>query len=160
MPRSVDCRRDTMGPLAPGEKGVKSIAPDMLFRVFTACPGDARTLIVDVRPLKEYNKNHILQSYCIRLSANGKALLVSCVSIVTAVTLGYRVREELVNARDEGVRLRPPSGCRITPRTLTISNGQNIAGKLRNQITNLNVTPRSSPLPSGKRGSKGLPEQH
>lgn len=63
-----------------GDKGVKSIAADMLFRVFTACPGDPRTLIVDVRPLKEYSKNHILQSYCVRLSANGKALLVSCVS--------------------------------------------------------------------------------
>lgn len=55
---------------------VKSITPDGLFRLFTACPDDTKTFILDVRPQKEFQKAHIMQSYCIRLAANGQALLV------------------------------------------------------------------------------------
>ncbi len=56
---------------------VKTITPDGLFRLFTACPDDPKTFILDVRPQKEFQKSHIMQSYCIRLAANGQALLVS-----------------------------------------------------------------------------------
>ena len=58
---------------------VKSITPDGLFRLFTACPDDPKTFILDVRPQKEFQKSHIMQSYCIRLAANRQALLVSTV---------------------------------------------------------------------------------
>lgn len=54
---------------------VKSVAADAIFRVFTACPNDVRTLIIDVRPYKEFHKKHVINAFCIRLSANGKVLL-------------------------------------------------------------------------------------
>lgn len=49
-------------------------AEDIL-RAFTACDGDRLTLILDVRPLKEFKKKHVLLAYSIRLAANGKTLL-------------------------------------------------------------------------------------
>ncbi len=55
---------------------VKTVSADVIFRVFTACPGDVSTLILDVRGYKEFSKKHVIGSYCIRLSANGKVLLV------------------------------------------------------------------------------------
>lgn len=55
---------------------VKTITTDGFFRVFTACPNDPKTFILDVRPQKEFVKQHVMQAYCIRLAANGKALLV------------------------------------------------------------------------------------
>lgn len=54
---------------------VTKIAADVVFRVYTACQGDPATLILDVRPLKEFKKSHIAGSYCVRLAANGKTLL-------------------------------------------------------------------------------------
>lgn len=56
---------------------VKTITTDGFFRVFTACPNDPKTFILDVRPQKEFVKQHVMQAYCIRLAANGKALLVN-----------------------------------------------------------------------------------
>jgi hypothetical protein len=58
---------------------VKSLTPDMLFRVYTQCPEDPVTMVLDVRQQKDFSKRHILQAYCVRLSANGKALLVCCI---------------------------------------------------------------------------------
>jgi hypothetical protein len=55
---------------------VKTITSDGFFRVFTACPQDPKTFILDVRSHKEFAKQHIMQAYSIRLAANGKALLV------------------------------------------------------------------------------------
>lgn len=55
---------------------VKTVPADALFRVYTACPGDVRTLVLDVRGSKEFSKKHLIGSYCIRLSANGRVLLV------------------------------------------------------------------------------------
>ena len=66
---------------------VKSITPDGLFRLFTACPDDTKTFILDVRPQKEFQKSHIMQSYCIRLAANGQALLVGCTPLSSEVCL-------------------------------------------------------------------------
>ena len=57
---------------------VKTVTTDGLFRLFTACPNDTKTFVLDVRPYKEFQKSHIMQSYCIRLAANGQALLVGC----------------------------------------------------------------------------------
>lgn len=56
---------------------VKSIAADVLFRVFTACPTDPRTLILDVRPHKQFDRapGHVAGAYSIRLSSNGAVLL-------------------------------------------------------------------------------------
>jgi len=47
--------------------------------VFTACQGDPKTLILDVRSSKEYARKHVMQAYNIRLAASGAALLV-CLS--------------------------------------------------------------------------------
>lgn len=57
---------------------VKSL-PDAspIFRCFSACQNDPKTLLLDVRPQKQFHKLHIALSYNIRLSANGRALLVS-----------------------------------------------------------------------------------
>eukprot|EP00884_Botryococcus_braunii_P013251 jgi/Botrbrau1/21927/Bobra.0249s0051.1 len=64
-----------MTPIFVTSTSVHTIGAENIFRTFTACPGDPHTLILDVRPLKDYSKKHILQSYNVRLSANGKALL-------------------------------------------------------------------------------------
>jgi len=48
---------------------------DAVFRLYTACAGDPRTLIVDVRPAKAFKRGHLLQAYCVRASADGGALL-------------------------------------------------------------------------------------
>lgn len=50
---------------------------DAIFRTFTACPTDVRTLVLDVRDYnKQFKHKHVIGAYCIRLSANGKVLLV------------------------------------------------------------------------------------
>lgn len=68
---------------------VKSITPDGLFRLFTACPDDPKTFILDVRPQKEFQKSHIMQSYCIRLAANGQALVVSILFVPLSLPLKW-----------------------------------------------------------------------
>ena len=50
---------------------------DAIFRVFTACPHDIKTLILDVRSSKLHKRLHLNQAYCIRLASDGKALVVS-----------------------------------------------------------------------------------
>eukprot|EP00879_Flechtneria_rotunda_P027734 GHRR01029724.1.p1 GENE.GHRR01029724.1~~GHRR01029724.1.p1 ORF type:complete len:223 (+),score=59.61 GHRR01029724.1:1121-1789(+) len=52
----------------------RTVDADGIFKVFTACPNDPKTLILDVRPYKEFKKKHINQAYCIRVSTNGKVL--------------------------------------------------------------------------------------
>lgn len=47
-----------------------------IFRTFTACQGDPKTFIFDVRPHKQFQKSHVALSYNVRVSANGQALLV------------------------------------------------------------------------------------
>ena len=54
---------------------VTKIPADTLFRVYTSCPGDPATLILDVRPYKEFKRKHIAGAYSIRLAANGQTLL-------------------------------------------------------------------------------------
>ncbi len=55
---------------------IKTLTLDGFFRVFTSCPQDPKTFILDVRSQKEFAKQHVMQAYSIRLAANGKALLV------------------------------------------------------------------------------------
>lgn len=52
-PRCRACRQSLME--------AKSVDADVIFRVFTACPEDFKTLIVDVRPYKEFKKKHVNQ---------------------------------------------------------------------------------------------------
>ncbi len=47
-----------------------------IFRTFTACQGDVKTFVFDVRPHKQFQKSHVALSYNVRVSANGQALLV------------------------------------------------------------------------------------
>ncbi|KAL6767969.1 hypothetical protein ACKKBF_B37295 [Auxenochlorella protothecoides x Auxenochlorella symbiontica] len=54
---------------------VRSCAHDAIFRTFTRCGEDPLTLLVDLRPAKEFLKRHIALSYCIRLTSNGQALV-------------------------------------------------------------------------------------
>lgn len=53
----------------------KVCGADALFRVFTACVHDYKSLILDLRPAKDFQKGHVQLSYCVRLSANGEVLL-------------------------------------------------------------------------------------
>jgi hypothetical protein len=55
---------------------VKTITLDGFFRIFTSCAQDPKTYILDVRSQKDFQKQHVMQAYSIRLAANGKALLV------------------------------------------------------------------------------------
>jgi dual specificity MAP kinase phosphatase len=52
----------------------KSVDADRIFKVFTACPDDITTLLLDVRPNKEFKKKHINQAFNVRLSTNGRVL--------------------------------------------------------------------------------------
>lgn len=61
---------------------VKTITSDGFFRVFTACPLDPKTFILDVRSQKDFAKHHVMQAYNIRLAANGKALLVRALYVL------------------------------------------------------------------------------
>ena len=56
---------------------VRVASAEDLFQVYTALHEDVKTYVLDIRPLKEFKKKHLLQSYSIRQSANGRALLVS-----------------------------------------------------------------------------------
>lgn len=50
---------------------------DEVFRLFTIPAGDffKSYLIVDIRDKKYFEKGHINQAFCVRLAANGQALL-------------------------------------------------------------------------------------
>ncbi|KAL3135874.1 hypothetical protein ABBQ32_007430 [Trebouxia sp. C0010 RCD-2024] len=55
---------------------VRNIAADALFRAcFTGCPQDPRTLLLDVRTQKAFKRKHILQAFCVRVTASGETLL-------------------------------------------------------------------------------------
>lgn len=54
---------------------VTTVDADAVFRLFTACPTDIRTLIIDVRDKKKWDKGHIAGSYCIRKPGSGDTLL-------------------------------------------------------------------------------------
>ncbi|KAK9861523.1 hypothetical protein WJX84_009942 [Apatococcus fuscideae] len=54
---------------------IRGVGVEEILRVFTACPLDIRTLVLDVRDQKAFKKLHVMQSFNIRLAANGKALL-------------------------------------------------------------------------------------
>lgn len=52
----------------------KAVDADAIFRAFTAVGKDPKTLILDVRPQKDYKKGHINQAFNPRLATNGKFL--------------------------------------------------------------------------------------
>lgn len=54
---------------------VRTVAAEAVFRTFCACPTDPRTLIVDVRDKKHFDKGHIAGAFCIRVPSNGATLL-------------------------------------------------------------------------------------
>jgi hypothetical protein len=55
-------------------KEAKSIDALEVFRKYTRLPNDKRCFILDVRPVKDFKRHHLLLSYCIRLTSDGKAL--------------------------------------------------------------------------------------
>lgn len=55
---------------------IKTVDASAIFRAgFTACPSDPRTLILDVRDKKWFDKGHVAGAYCIRLPSSGNVLL-------------------------------------------------------------------------------------
>ena len=52
----------------------KRIDNEGIFRKYTRLKQDRCCLIIDVRPQKEFKRRHLLLSYCIRLTSDGKAL--------------------------------------------------------------------------------------
>eukprot|EP00877_Chromochloris_zofingiensis_P008595 jgi/Chrzof1/398/Cz01g14120.t1 len=52
----------------------KTADAETLFRTFTACPNDPKTLLLDVRPNKDFKRRHINQAFNVRLSSNGRVL--------------------------------------------------------------------------------------
>lgn len=48
---------------------------DDVFKKYTRLSKDRRCFIIDVRQYKDWKRRHLLLSYCIRLSSNGKALV-------------------------------------------------------------------------------------
>lgn len=52
----------------------KAVDADAIFRAFTACGKDPNTLLLDVRPHKDFKKGHVSQAFNPRLATNGKFL--------------------------------------------------------------------------------------
>lgn len=53
---------------------VKSIDVHALYRKYTLSSKDAQCFVLDVRPNKEFKRSHLLLSYSIRLTSDGRAL--------------------------------------------------------------------------------------
>jgi hypothetical protein len=54
----------------------RSVGADALFRAaYASCPADPKVLLLDVRPYSKFKKGHAALAYCVRLSADGGALL-------------------------------------------------------------------------------------
>lgn len=53
-----------------------SVDSDFVFRLFTKGSDDPVTLILDLRPYKYFKRSHVSQAFCVRMSSNGKALMV------------------------------------------------------------------------------------
>lgn len=66
LPRAGTAKRQSIAHcrFIPRQAGmeVKTVAADVLFRVFTACANDPRTLILDVRPYKVSPMNSLFSS--------------------------------------------------------------------------------------------------
>ena len=52
----------------------KAVDAEAIFRAFTACGKDPNTLLLDVRPQKDFKKGHVSQAFNPRLATNGKFL--------------------------------------------------------------------------------------
>ncbi len=102
-----------------------------IFRCFAACPHDPKTLLLDVRPHKQFEKLHLALSYNIRLSANGRVLLVSVLShggVAIRLPAHHAVlrRPRLAMLLPHALLLSP---CRTTRRTSTTFNSPRTAGE-------------------------------
>ena len=84
----------------------RSCDADHIFRAFSACPQDIQTILLDVRPNKEFKALHIQSAFNVRLSSNEKVLAVSAAAL--------RI-EICVHARLVGV------GCALPLRSLRIA---------------------------------------
>lgn len=46
-----------------------------VFKKYTRLSRERKCFVLDVRPYKDWKRRHLLLSYCVRLSSNGKALV-------------------------------------------------------------------------------------
>ena len=61
---------------ARNELRLQRCSPCELFRaVFSACGEEKAPLVLDVRPKAAFARSHVTGAYCVRVSANGAALL-------------------------------------------------------------------------------------
>lgn len=107
-----------------------------IFRCFATCPHDPKTLLLDVRPHKQFEKLHVALSYNIRLSANGRVLLVSSyysTSPLQMTTAPLAHEQPPSSAADlHGIHFTmtsPIALCRTTRRTNMTSNSPRTAGE-------------------------------
>lgn len=56
----------------------RSCDADDIFRIYTACPQDIATILLDVREHKHFKQLHLFNAFCVRVSTNGKVLAVRC----------------------------------------------------------------------------------
>lgn len=54
---------------------VQKASIEDVFKKYTRLSRERKCFVIDVRPYKDWKRRHLLLSYCIRLSANGKALV-------------------------------------------------------------------------------------
>lgn len=54
---------------------VQKASLDDVFKKYTRLSKERQCFVVDVRPYKDWKRRHLLLSYCVRLSSNGKALV-------------------------------------------------------------------------------------
>lgn len=55
---------------------IRSASAEEVFQVYSSGATDPKTYVLDIRPQKEFKALHMLQAYSVRLSANGRAVLV------------------------------------------------------------------------------------
>lgn len=61
--------------MAAQKLDVKSCGSEDIFRIFTRCGTDLPTMLLDLRPHKDYARLHLATAFCVRVSSNQKVLL-------------------------------------------------------------------------------------
>lgn len=54
---------------------VQKCSIEDVFKTYTRLSKDRQCFVIDVRPYKDWKRRHLLLSFCVRLSSNGKALV-------------------------------------------------------------------------------------
>jgi len=87
---------------------VKTVDAEALFRVYTACDGDRRTVLLDLRDRSRFSKAHLRTAFCVRLTSGGALVDDSRAKYEHAWAGGCWWGKDVVAYGDEGLSRRHP----------------------------------------------------